>query len=97
MALRIIRPAGPEVYQAADGRPELPECWLLAGWPAGWSQPGQFWLSDLLVYTALTTLVRLAKLRWRIKRPSHLGGWVGCRSWRGLLSGLCRMSCGRCS
>ncbi len=33
----------------------------------------------------------------RLKKPSHLDGWVGCRSWRGLLSGWCRMSCGSCS
>lgn len=65
MALRI-RPAGREVRQHADG-PELPECWLLAEWPAGESEPVQFWLSDLPEHTPLTTLVRLAKLRWRIE------------------------------
>ncbi len=32
-----------------------------------------------------------------LKRSSHLDGWVGCRSWWGLLSGWCRMSCGCCS
>ncbi|MGW1306898.1 IS701 family transposase [Streptomyces sp. NPDC002514] len=65
VALRI-RPAGREIRQAADG-PELPECWLLAEWPAGQSEPVQFWLSDLPEHTPLTTLVRLAKLRWRIE------------------------------
>ncbi|MFE2554394.1 IS701 family transposase [Streptomyces sp. NPDC059355] len=64
-ALRI-RPAGREVRQAADG-PELPECWLLAEWPASQGEPVQFWLSDLAASTPLTTLVRLAKLRWRIE------------------------------
>ncbi|MCX4734236.1 IS701 family transposase [Streptomyces sp. NBC_01363] len=65
VALRI-RPAGREIRQATDG-PELPECWLLAEWPAGESEPVQFWLSDLPADTPLTTLVRLAKLRWRIE------------------------------
>ncbi|SFY44828.1 SRSO17 transposase [Streptomyces atratus] len=65
VALRI-RPAGHEIRQATDG-PELPECWLLAEWPAGESEPVQFWLSDLPADTPLTTLVRLAKLRWRIE------------------------------
>ncbi|MFF5676379.1 transposase, partial [Streptomyces hygroscopicus] len=65
VALRI-RPAGREIRQAADG-PELPVCWLLAEWPASESEPLQFWLSDLPEDTPLTTLVRLAKLRWRIE------------------------------
>ncbi|TLQ47693.1 IS701 family transposase [Streptomyces marianii] len=65
VALRV-RPAGREIRQAADG-PELPKCRLLAEWPAGESEPVQFWLSDLPEDTALTTLVRLAKLRWRIE------------------------------
>jgi SRSO17 transposase len=65
VALRI-RPAGREVRQATDG-PELPVCWLLAEWPAGESEPVQFWLSDLPSGMPLTTLVRLAKLRWRIE------------------------------
>ena len=65
VALRI-RPAGREVRQAVDG-PELPECWLLAEWPADQGEPVQFWLSDLPADTPLTTLVRLAKLRWRIE------------------------------
>ncbi|MFC9222517.1 IS701 family transposase [Streptomyces hygroscopicus] len=65
VALRI-RPAGREIRQAADS-PELPVCWLLAEWPASESEPLQFWLSDLPEDTPLTTLVRLAKLRWRIE------------------------------
>ncbi|MFJ9482228.1 IS701 family transposase [Streptomyces mirabilis] len=35
--------------------------------PAGESEPVQFWLSDLPSGMPLTTLVRLAKLRWRIE------------------------------
>ncbi|MEU1315649.1 IS701 family transposase [Streptomyces tibetensis] len=65
VALRI-RPAGRGIRQATDG-PELPVCWLLAEWPASESEPVQFWLSDLPEDTPLTTLVRLAKLRWRIE------------------------------
>ncbi|MGW5782347.1 IS701 family transposase [Streptomyces sp. NPDC003863] len=61
-----IRPAGREIRQAAGG-PELPECWLLAEWPADQAEPVQFWLSDLPADTPLTTLARLAKLRWRIE------------------------------
>ncbi|MEV0040837.1 hypothetical protein AB0H70_33570, partial [Streptomyces sp. NPDC050804] len=32
-----------------------------------------------------------------LKTSSHLVGSVDCRSWWGLLSGWCRMSCGSCS
>ena len=42
-------------------------CWLLAEWPTDQSEPVQFWLSDLPTDTPLTTLVRLAKLSWRIE------------------------------
>ncbi|WP_409471192.1 IS701 family transposase [Streptomyces sp. HC307] len=87
VALRI-RPAGREIRQATDG-PELPECWLLAEWPAGQSEPVQFWLSDLPADTPLTTLVRLAKLRWRIehdyremKQALGLAHFEG-RTWNG--------------
>ncbi|GGT30307.1 transposase [Streptomyces sp. KD18] len=50
-ALRI-RPAGREVRQTVDGS-ELPECWLLAEWPAGQAEPVQFWLCDLPADTSL--------------------------------------------
>jgi SRSO17 transposase len=65
VAIRI-RPAGREIRQATHG-PQLPECWLLAEWPATEPEPVQYWLSDLPADTPLTTLVRLAKLRWRIE------------------------------
>ncbi|WTB60329.1 IS701 family transposase (plasmid) [Streptomyces sp. NBC_00826] len=87
VALRI-RPAGREVRQAVGG-PQLPECWLLAEWPATESEPVQFWLSDLPADTPLTTLVRLAKLRWRIehdyremKQALGLAHFEG-RTWTG--------------
>lgn len=65
VALRI-RPAGRETRKAACG-PELPVRWLLAEWPANQPEPVQFWLSNLAADTALATLVRTAKLRWRIE------------------------------
>ncbi len=65
VALRI-RPAGREIVRATDGA-GLPECWVLAEWPATEPEPVQSWLSDLPADTPLTTLVRLAKLRWRIE------------------------------
>jgi hypothetical protein len=46
---------------------DLPECWRLAEWPRGQNAPVQFWLSNLPADTPLKTLVRLAKLRWRIE------------------------------
>ncbi|ANB10106.1 hypothetical protein SAM40697_6153 [Streptomyces ambofaciens] len=64
VALRI-RPAGRGVRKAVDD-PELPERWLLAEWPATEPEPVQFWLSNLPSGMPLATLVRLAKLRWRI-------------------------------
>ncbi|MFI5688164.1 IS701 family transposase [Streptomyces sp. NPDC051636] len=87
VALRI-RPAGREIRKAVDG-PELPECWLLAEWPATEPEPVQFWLSNLPEDTPLTTLVRLAKLRWRIehdyremKQALGLAHFEG-RTWNG--------------
>ncbi|MEU3517139.1 IS701 family transposase, partial [Streptomyces sp. NPDC006654] len=65
VALRI-RPAGRGIRKPAD-EPELPERWLLAEWPAEESEPVQFWLSNLPSGMPLATLVRLAKLRWRIE------------------------------
>ncbi|WP_425586889.1 IS701 family transposase [Streptomyces yanii] len=65
VALRI-RPAGREIRQATQGA-ELPERWLLAEWPATEPEPVQFWLSSLPSGMPLASLVRLAKLRWRIE------------------------------
>ncbi|MFD7264066.1 IS701 family transposase [Streptomyces sp. NPDC059874] len=87
VALRI-RPAGREIRKAVDGT-ELPACWLLAEWPAREPEPVQFWFSNLPEDTPLTTLVRLAKLRWRIehdyremKQALGLAHFEG-RTWRG--------------
>ncbi|MGW2104986.1 IS701 family transposase [Streptomyces olivaceoviridis] len=87
VALRI-RPAGREIRKNTAG-PELPVRWLLAEWPANQPEPVQFWLSNLPADTALATLVRTAKLRWRIehdyremKQTLGLAHFEG-RTWRG--------------
>jgi SRSO17 transposase len=65
------------------------EQWLLCQWPEGESAPTKFWLSNLPADTSARTLVRLAKLRWRVERDyqemkqelglDHFEG----RTWRG--------------
>jgi SRSO17 transposase len=64
LALRV-RPASRHVAPAEDG--SLPEAWLIAEWPPGATEPTDYWLSDLPADTGLKTLVRLAKIRWRIE------------------------------
>jgi SRSO17 transposase len=67
LALRI-RPANRELRAAArESDTELPVRWLLAEWPADADAPTDYWLSSLPPDTDLGTLVRLAKLRWRIE------------------------------
>lgn len=63
--------------------------WLLAEWPATNPEPVQFSLSNLPADTPLATLVRTAKLRWRIehdyremKQAVGLAHFEG-RTWRG--------------
>jgi SRSO17 transposase len=67
LALRI-RPANHELRATAhaDGS-ELAVRWLLAEWPSDADAPTDYWLSSLPADTDLKTLVRLAKLRWRIE------------------------------
>jgi SRSO17 transposase len=64
VALRV-RPANRDIPRADDG--SLPECWLLAEWPPGNDEPTDYWLSTLDADTHIKTLVRLAKIRWRIE------------------------------
>jgi SRSO17 transposase len=68
LALRV-RPAGRAVQRGPDRGDDgvLPECWLLAQWTPGQDEPSDYWLSDLPSDTPLTTLVRLAKSRWRVE------------------------------
>jgi SRSO17 transposase len=61
-----IRPAGPAIRSAHLGQ-DLPEAWLIPEWPAGEPEPVKYWLSNLPANTPKRTLIRLAKLRWRIE------------------------------
>lgn len=65
VALRV-RPAGRRIRRAHPGE-DLPECWLLAQWPAGEPEPVRYWLSNLPATTRLRRLAALAKIRWRIE------------------------------
>jgi SRSO17 transposase len=86
LAVRV-RPAGREIPRDQDG--SLPEVWLIAEWPPGADAPTDYWLSDLPAATPVKTLVRLAKIRWRIEHDyrelktglglDHFEG----RSWTG--------------
>jgi SRSO17 transposase len=60
-----IRPANRDIPRGADG--SLPECWLIAEWPPGEPEPVKYWLSNMDISTPLKTLVRLAKIRWRVE------------------------------
>jgi SRSO17 transposase len=51
------------IYKGQD----LPECWLIAEWPPGASEPTRYWLSTLPATTRRADLVRAAKQRWRIE------------------------------
>jgi SRSO17 transposase len=64
LALRV-RPANRDIPKDADG--SLPECWLLAEWPPHEPEPTDYWISNLPADTPIKTLVRLAKIRWRIE------------------------------
>lgn len=67
-----------------------PECWVLLHWPEGEPAPTKMWMSNLSATTPLTTLVALARLRWRIERDYREGkGLAGLdhyegRTWQGL-------------
>jgi SRSO17 transposase len=68
LALRV-RPANIELRRAANKADEdLAVGWLLCEWPDGKQEPVKYWLSNLPQNTALTDLVRLGKLRWRIEQ-----------------------------
>ncbi|MDM4719703.1 transposase [Micromonospora sp. WMMA1363] len=60
-----IRPANRDIPRADDGT--LPEAWLIAEWPPDATEPVKYWLSNTDTRTSLKTLVRLAKLRWRVE------------------------------
>jgi SRSO17 transposase len=71
-----VRPAGKAVERPIKAAPSaeqgwwdgiLPDCWLLAEWPADAEAPTEYWLSNLPPDTPIADLVRLAKVRWRIE------------------------------
>ncbi len=86
LAVRI-RPANQDIDRADDG--SLPENWLIAEWPTGKNEPTDYWISNLPTDTPIPTLVRLAKIRWRIEHDyRELKTGVGLdhfegRSWTG--------------
>ena len=63
-ALRV-RPAATAIPRDENG--VLPEVWLMIEWPPDKDEPTDYWLSNLPADTPLKTLVRLAKIRWRIE------------------------------
>jgi SRSO17 transposase len=64
--LRIrVRPANRHIPRGQDG--SLPEEWLIAEWPPNQPEPVKYWLSNMPARTRLRTMVKLAKLRWRIE------------------------------
>jgi SRSO17 transposase len=83
--VRRVRPA----HRDFTRRTPYAEEWLLVEWPIGEPEPTKYWLSTLPATTPHRTLVRLAKLRWRIERDyeelkqelglAHFEG----RNWRG--------------
>jgi SRSO17 transposase len=64
LALRV-RPVNKAVPRAPDGT--LPAQWLLVQWDQDQNEPTDYWLNTLPSDTDLVTLVRLAKIRWRIE------------------------------
>jgi SRSO17 transposase len=72
------------------GHPPSDEQWLLCEWPDDEPAPTKFYLSTLPETTSLKSLVRLARLRWRVERDyQELKQEIGLdhfegRTWRGL-------------
>jgi SRSO17 transposase len=76
-------------HRHAAGAAPGDEQWLIAEWPKGKAKPCRFWLSTLPKSTSVRTLVRKAKLRWRVERDyEEMKQEVGLdhyegRTWRG--------------
>jgi SRSO17 transposase len=80
-----IRTAHRHIHAAPPGE----EQWLLCESPKAENEPRKYWLATLPPTTTIRTLVRLAKLRWRVERDyqemkqelglDHFEG----RTWRG--------------
>jgi SRSO17 transposase len=71
------------------GQPPTEPVWLLIEWPDEEVEPTKFWLASLPKSASLVSLVRLAKLRWRVERDyQELKQEIGLdhyegRTWRG--------------
>ena len=64
-----VRPANVQLRSNANRNgEELAVSRLLCEWPPGKEEPTKYWLSNLPPDTPLKTLVKLAKLRWRIEQ-----------------------------
>jgi SRSO17 transposase len=61
-----VRPAGRVLRGLYRGQ-DLPAARLIAEWPRGAAEPVKYWLSNLPSRIPKRTLVRWAKLRWRIE------------------------------
>ena len=53
--------------RAAHKGRDLPECWLIAQWPAKAKEPSRYWLCTLPKNTKKTQLIRACKQRWRVE------------------------------
>ena len=51
------------IYKGQD----LPECWLIAEWPARAKEPTRYWLCTLPANAKKSHLIRACKQRWRIE------------------------------
>ena len=76
-------------HRYAKGAALGDEQWLLCEWRHNDSEPTKFWLSNLPARASIHTLVRFAKLRWRVERDyQELKQEIGLdhfegRTWRG--------------
>ena len=76
-------------HRHAEGAGPGAELWLLSEWPRDEAAPTKYYLSSLPATTSVRTLVRFAKLRWRIERDyQELKGELGLdhfegRTWTG--------------
>lgn len=76
-------------HKHGSGAAPGPRQWLLVEWPEDEAKPTKYWLSSLPDGASLHTLVRLAKLRWRVERDyQDMKGELGLdhfegRTWRG--------------
>jgi SRSO17 transposase len=81
----LVRPAHRDYWRQTEHK----ELWLLIEWPKDEKEPTKYRLANLPSQTSFTSLVLLAKLRWRIERDYEelkqelgLGHYEG-RGWRG--------------